>query len=63
MATILSSRPLSRRRAPGSPRLAQWPDELAPLLLLAAVLALVAVAARDAHAAGPHPVVAHAAAE
>jgi hypothetical protein len=63
MATILSSRSFSRRRAPGSTRLAQWLDELAPLLLLAAVLAIVAVAARDAHAAPLHPVVAHAAAE
>jgi hypothetical protein len=63
MATILSSRPVSRRPVPGSTRLARWLDELAPLLLLAAVLAVVAVAARDAHAAGPQPVIAHAAAE
>ena len=56
MATILSSRPLDQGRAPGSTRLARWLDEFAPLLLLVAVLALVAAAGREAHAAAAAPV-------
>ncbi|HET7547232.1 MAG TPA: hypothetical protein VFJ86_05655 [Usitatibacter sp.] len=56
MTTIVSSHPHpAERRAPGSPRFAQWLDELAPVLLLAAVLALLAVAAREAHASAAAP--------
>lgn len=55
MATILSSRSIPPRRAPGSTRLAQWLDERAPPLLLAAVLAILVAAGHEAHATGMHP--------
>ncbi|HSN21723.1 MAG TPA: hypothetical protein VLS49_13660 [Usitatibacter sp.] len=58
MATILSFQPFFRNRAPGSTRLAQWLDELAPVLLLAAVVAILAVAAHEAHAVGAAPALA-----
>lgn len=56
MTTIVSSHPCpAARRAPGSPRLARWLDELAPLLILVAVVALLGAAAREAHAAAIQP--------
>ncbi|HXS53640.1 MAG TPA: hypothetical protein VN782_13995 [Usitatibacter sp.] len=46
MATIVSIQPSARRRVPGCAWLRRL-DELGPVLLLAAVLAVVAVAAHE----------------
>ena len=48
MATILSSRTLSRRRSSGFSRLARWLDEVAPVILLVAVVAILAAAGHEA---------------
>lgn len=48
MATIVLSRTTARRPAPPASR-GRWLDRLGPVLLLAAVLAILGAAAHEAH--------------